>query len=652
MITPEGEIRTDASEKLYQLTQEKKNAHHELDKRLNRLIKDNGMETILQDRFVTNREGRYVVPVKSGMQHQIEGIIHGSSQTKQTVFMEPHDAIPLNNRLRVVDLEIEEEIERLLRDMTDYLHSIYSELKATQECLVHIDVRWAQAQFSNLVRSQPCKFNEDELRLEQLFHPLLAFNPSQVIANDVELHKMRSILLLSGPNAGGKTVLLKAIGLAAHMARCGLPICASAQSQLPFFSRIHITVGDHQSVDRHLSTFAAHLMDLNQALSAKGTQSLLLIDEICGSTDPEEGCALARSFICEYARNQVIAVVTSHLGPLKTNWADDSGVLNGSLEYDMRSSRPTYRFIAGVSGQSQAIQTARRVGVESKIIDGAMTFLSNETREQLKSHDTLEQQIRELRTLQDKHREAHEEAKLEKEKYQKLNDSIVRESAQLINKAVTEAEKKLSELIQQAKVQDLFKQNEKLQEIKKQFPTVVKPAGPSRRSIDSADDFAKVFPPGTSLYVPSLKQKAVVQSLPNAKGEVMVQSQSMRLQLPWQQLDTSTSIQASAAQRSEKTKHSGFDSAKAATPSPSVTVDPIVDLRGKGVEEAIEHLEKELDLAARNSVDRIKVIHGHGTESLKKAIRLYLSKSTYVESWQSGTHLIGDDGITWIKINC
>lgn len=641
ILTPAGEIRTDASETLYRLTNEKKSLMLQLERTLTRLVKENDMDSILQDRFVTNREGRLVVPVKSGMQHQLGGIIHDSSQTKQTVFMEPQEAIPLNNRVRQIEIEIDEEIERLLHDLSLYLHSHFDELKRTQTAMIELDVRWAQAQLTRFLDAKACSFSEDEVVLDRLFHPLLKINGDPIVTNDVHLDSDRSVLLLSGPNAGGKTVLLKAIGLAGQMARCGLPICAAEGSRLPFFSELHISVGDHQSVDRHLSTFAAHLLELNAALKAKGPGCLLLIDEICGSTDPEEGGALARSFVLEYAKNGIFAVVTSHLGPLKMNWPADSGIVNGSLEYDTKSGRPTYRFLPGVSGQSQAIQTARRVGVENEIVERATEFLSPESREQLKAQDTIERLKAELIAQQEEYKSAQRQAENEKAKYQKLNQKIEAESSRLIEKAAEEARGKLDELLQQAKVQDIFRNNEKVQEIKKLFPTVVKSKDKKAAEATSAEEFGRLFPPGTAVYVPTLKQQGLVQSPPNAKGEITVQSQSMRLQIPWHQLQPLGAHGGTPAPLSPSRMRSG--SARAEIHE----AEPVIDLRGLRMEEAIEHLETELDSATEKQIDRVKIVHGHGTEALKKAVRNHLSRSTYVESWQAGTPSTGGDGVTW-----
>ena len=365
-ITLEGGIRSDASEKLHQLLKEKNSLARQVSQTLDQLSKAHNMEPVLQDKYVTTREGRWVLPVKGGMQHEIEGIIHASSNSKQTVFMEPQEIIPINNRIRKIEIEIDEEIERLLKELSQYLCSQVDDFERTFQYLKEADVTLSLARFCQSINAHPPIFKNDKLELKEVRHPLLVFeqshsdkNSSPVVANDIQLDESKKILLLSGPNAGGKTILLKSIGLAAQMARCGLPICAEEGSTLPFFKNLEITVGDAQSVDEHLSTFAAHLGLLNSGLQHQGPQALILVDEICGSTDPEEGSAIARSFIESYAENGVYSIITSHLSALKRGWEKDSQVLNGSLKYDTEKNQPTYQFLPGIAGESLALQTAK-----------------------------------------------------------------------------------------------------------------------------------------------------------------------------------------------------------------------------------------------------------------------------------------------------
>ncbi|HRO67299.1 MAG TPA: Smr/MutS family protein [Pseudobdellovibrionaceae bacterium] len=643
ILTPSGEIRSDASEQLYRLFTEKERLARDVQQSLDRLVKDHQMETLLQDKYVTTREGRWVLPVRGGMQHHMPGVIHGTSQTKQTVFMEPEKVIPMNNRLRHIEVDIEDEIERLLTDLSHYLSSRVNDFERSRDVMEEADIRFSQAQFAAQVQAAPCEFVENTLELVDVRHPLLQLSGKAVISNTVLLDRQKSILLLSGPNAGGKTVLLKSVGLAAQMARCGLPICATENSKIPFFEDVLIGIGDAQSVDAELSTFAAHLQVLNRASKMKGPSNLILIDEICGSTDPEEGSALARSFIERFAANRVFAVITSHLGPLKAGWKPEDPVLNGSLEYDTTTGRPTYQFISGLPGDSLAIQTARRVGVDSTLIERAVEVLSPATRARLEGLEEIESLKADIAVLQETLRKETQAATQTRRKYEGLVEKFEKEKDDLLIRTARKAEKQVQEAIQQASVDDTFRRHRQLSEIKHQLPEIIK-AKPVDlgRTADTAEEFSKKYPPGSKVFVPSLNTDGLVQSTPNAKGEVMILSGSVRLQVNWRDLKPPGKPQnptPNLVRRSGAAAISLHDEERT------------LDLRGKTVTEAIEDLEISLDRAATQKEDRIKIIHGHGTDALKKAVRSYLSRSVYVKKWKAGSPDGGGDGVTWAELS-
>ena len=400
LMFPDGSLRTDASEKLYKGYREKSELNKKIQKILDRTVKDNQLELVIQDRYVTNRQGRWVLPIKSGMQRSFDGIIHASSQSQRTVFMEPSEVIPINNLLKQVESEIEDEIERLLSELSFYLYGLCHQFEVAQSLLLEGDILFAKARFSLKIKAKSCQLSQKSCQLINLRHPLLELNEDHVVPNTVSLEGNHRVLLLSGPNAGGKTVLLKSFGLVAQMVRCGLPIPAESGSKIPFFKEIFVDVGDAQSVGDHLSTFAAHLNLLNEAIKrAKGSDYLVLIDEICSSTDPDEGSALARSFIYQFAEQGCFAIITSHFGQLKKGWEKGCGVVNGSLEFSAGRG-PTYQFFMGVPGQSLAIQTAQNVGVDPGIIDRAMDFINPEYRKYQADLNNLEDLREQLRQAQ------------------------------------------------------------------------------------------------------------------------------------------------------------------------------------------------------------------------------------------------------------
>jgi len=644
LITPSCDIRMDASERLYRLSKEKEQLARQIQNHMDKLVKTHQIEHMLQEKFVTTREGRWVIPVKGGMQHFVPGVIHASSQTKQTVYIEPETVIPMNNRLRQVEVEIEEEIERLLVEISNYLSTLKNDFEKTEIEMLQADILIAKAQLAVQLNAQPCHFSQDKVDLRELYHPLLKLSGKNVISNSVMLNNEKSILMLSGPNAGGKTVLLKSIGLAAQMARCGLPICADRSSVLPFFKEICTGIGDSQSVDEDLSTFAAHLKTLDQALKLKGPENLILVDEICGSTDPEEGSALARSFIESYAQNNVFAIITSHLSPLKTGWKPEDVIINGSLEYDTTSGRPTYQFLPGIPGDSLAIQTAKRVGVATAIINKAMEHLSPIAQKKLSQLEELENLKKDIGLLQEKYKK---ELKAVEQKRLALESQIQQFEKQKeyeLEKTIKKASVKVEDAVASAKAAAALNRHREVQDIKFNLPEIVKgnqTTSPSGQTIQTADEFGKKFPPGSKVFVPSLNQDGIIQSSPNAKGEVLVLSQSIRLQLHWQDLKPALKFGNPTSQLVQKSSGSNIN---------FLDEDRTLDLRGKTVDAALSELEIALDRAVTHKEDRLKIIHGHGTESLKKAIRAYLSRSVYVKKWKAGSPEAGGDGVTWVEI--
>ncbi|NCN41584.1 endonuclease MutS2, partial [bacterium] len=538
IMNSDGSIRTDASETLYKLFNEKKNIVKQVQQTLDRLVHKHEMEPVLQDRYVTNREGRWVLPVKSGRQHDISGIIHDSSQSKQTVFMEPQEIIPMNNRLRQVDVEIEAEIDRLLSDMSDYLRTQLADMNRSKDQMLLADQIWAQAQLAAQLSAHPVEFSS-ELHLKEVRHPILVLNNVEVVSNSVEMDKVRRILILSGPNAGGKTILLKSIGLASQMARCGLFICADPSSKIPFFENLNVAVGDSQSVDENLSTFAAHLKVLNESLNLHGPKSLLLVDEICGSTDPEEGAALARAFIQKYSQQRVFAVITSHLSPLKVGWDENSGVINGSLAYDNEAGQPTFHFLMGVPGKSLALQTAKRVGVDSDVLESALEALSPDAKKYHLGLEEVEKMKSDLQHLQSDLKDQVKKARADQNRYQTLLENFEKEKAERLEISLKKAQKKVDEIIEQSRAANVFKRHEELEKIKSDLPEIIKATkstGTSDNQILTMEDFARAYPAGTRVFVPNIGRDGVVQGAPNSKGDVPILSQSMRLMVNWESL--------------------------------------------------------------------------------------------------------------------
>ena len=638
LMTAQGDIRTDASEVLYKLHQEKKQLASKVQNTLDELVKGHDHDPHLQDKYVTNREGRWVIPVKSGMRHELEGIIHATSASKQTVFMEPQEIVPLNNRIKQIEIDIEKEIAKLLKEISDYLFNLIADFARTKEVLLEVDCYLAKAQFANVTSANPLDFSSDTIQLDDLKHPLMVLNGEVVIPNSLNLHQDEKILILSGPNAGGKTVLLKSFGLAAHMARCGLPVCAGKNSELPFFEEIFIAVGDSQSVDQSLSTFAGHLKVLDQACHAKGAKSLVLIDEICGSTDPDEGAALARGFIHHYAYQGAFGLITSHLGPLKMGWEEGSGIVNGSMNYDTESGKATYEFIRGVPGKSLAFATAKKIGILDSVYNNAKIYLSPAGQKRLQSMEEVEKMKEEIGHLKTELRSQIADAQKKQQEFEKMQREFNFQKEERLRKEVKKSIDKMKDEFQKGQVKDLFESHERREKISVDFPDVVKYSAKSsnEKEFQNLEEFTKAFPPGSIVFVTSLNQDGIVQGEANSKGEVPVLSGSMRLFVDWTSLKPPRKTQTPLKKKnSHKNAEIVFDTKK-----------DEIDLRGLSANEAIEKLEITLDKATVNKIERIKIIHGNGSDTLKKAVRGHLSRSVYISRWQVSGSNEGGDGVT------
>ena len=549
VVTEEGEIRVSASPLLSRLYREKKEKIDTIQRALDQFVKDHSLKALLQDRYVTTREGRWVLPIKSGMREHFDGIIHAMSQSHQTVFMEPLVVMELNNQIHQVDLKIKKEVNRLLLRLSQFFFSLSEELEKSKKVLLTFDVLFAQALWALEFKGISFRF-KNFFHLVNLKHPFLEREKNKnrnkaaaqskeardVVPNDVEFNKEKRILLLSGPNAGGKTVFLKAIGLASQMARFGLPICAEKGSVLPFFEDLHVLIGDLQEVEKHRSQFSSHLRVLNQFTEVKGLKQLLLIDEICSSTDSEEGVALAKSFIQNYSVQNVYAVVTSHLRKLSFDWPKSSGVQVGSFEYCPKSG-PTYKFLSGVVGRSHALDLAESMNVSPAIIDRAKSFLSPKEVAYLNQIKEARDANKELQDLKKTWKREIEKVEEKKKKYTELMQAFKKEKDRRLNQVLKKTESKIEDLLEGLKSKDMSYQKTWLKRFRASLPELVKVARKKENQAPkSLEEFSRLFSPGELVFLPSLNKQAVLQSKPNHKGEVMVLSQSMRLNLSWKEV--------------------------------------------------------------------------------------------------------------------
>jgi DNA mismatch repair protein MutS2 len=637
IFTSDGEVKETASPHLQKLFYEKNELNKSVTDKLNHLVKKHELENVLQDRYVTTREGRWVLPIKMGMQGRFPGIIHDTSNSKQSVFIEPQEVVVTNNQLKEVELKIADEIERILSQLSNECRAQTEVFQSSYRALLEWDIRLAQAKITKAIDGEKPQFDAKTLDLIDLRHPLLVLQKQKVVSNSVLLDAEHTVLLVSGPNAGGKTILLKSVGMAAQMARAGYPLCASSASKIPLFHEIFVSVGDTQNISEGLSTFAAHMKELSEASTSKPYQDLVLVDEICGSTDPEEGAAIARAFLEHIAKNRVFNITTSHLSPLKSKWPEELGVIPACMDYDESLGRPTYKLIPGMSGSSFAWKTAKKMGVPEVILQRALDFLNPEWKTRNQQMEDLEKLKSEALLLKAQAETDSRSAEQMRRKYEEKLQKLENEKLQILEEASRDAEKRVEKFFEEIRQ---GQQKKNVFEAKAELPQIIK--GKKSTAISSAKEFAEKYPPGSEVYARTILKRAIVQSLPNEKGEVTILAGSMRVQSPWEYLVEETNAQPITK--------SQFTSTPAPQKNAFGREDFVLDLRGMTIEEAVEHIDHDINQALQENADRLKIIHGHGTGALKKAVRAYLSRSPHIKGWQAASPEHGGDGVTFAEL--
>ena len=633
IIDSSGSICSTATDSLQGLMKSKQEHVDRIQRKLDKIIKSHELEPILQERFVTIREGRWVIPVKSGMRHNLEGLIHDMSQTHQTVFIEPEAVFSINNEIKEIDIEIEKEIEKIMREISQELSS-FSLWEKLFDKLAEFDSYLCIAKFSVFCNLEGFEFSKEGIILKNFFHPLLVAKKQKIIYNSVHLlSNEKKVLILSGPNAGGKTVFLKSIGLSLKMALCGIPIPASGESKVPFLEQIFPIVGDHQEVMDSVSTFESHVLQLKESLIFDNQAALILVDEICSSTEPQEAVALASSILEQYIKNDIFVVVTTHFQfPMEIQ----EKVLLGSMAYDFENKKPTYAFIEGVSGNSLAISMAQGCGMPQGVIDRAESFLSSDYKKIREENFETERRRKQWAVAKEKadvEKQGYEE---KKDEYQKLLKDIEVEKEEKISSMVREKESEIDEKIKKAELEKVFLKHQELQKIKQDFPKMITEKN-KKEELESGD----------LVYIVSMNKTGVYQSRVNGTDQALVLLDSMQIKIPIRDL--------------EKREKSNFVSYKNFKKEPKEFSQPLqygdgfkkvstlpkassleIDVRGKKFLECEETIDKSLDQCLKRGHDKLVIIHGVGTQRLRKKIQEFLEqhhlrKTFTVEKSSSGS---------------
>lgn len=648
----EEEISDDASPGLRQVRRAMRAINDKIHAQLTSMV-NGSTRTYLQDAVVTMRNGRYCIPVKAEHKAQVPGMIHDQSSTGSTLFVEPMAVIKLNNDLRELEIREEKEIEAILASLSSMAAENLEALHADIAVLTELDFIFAKAKLSRSYNGSEPIFNETGwINIKKGRHPLL--DKHKVVPIDIHLGKDFRLLIITGPNTGGKTVSLKTVGLFTLMGQAGLHIPAFDRSELSVFDEVFADIGDEQSIEQSLSTFSSHMTNIVEILKKADEKSLVLFDELGAGTDPTEGAALATSILASLRQNGICAMATTHYSELKVYALTTPGVENGCCEFNVETLRPTYRLLIGIPGKSNAFAISGKLGLSQEIIQDARNRLT----EQDESFEDLLSDLEHSRLTIEKEREEIESYKAQVEtlkaqleqKTERLNESrdrILREANEKASKILREAKDYADETIKnfnkygkegmtaKAMEQERAKLREKMAGVEKHL--AMKTPAPAKKALSPGD-----LKLGDSVKVLSLNLKGTVSSLPNAKGDLFVQMGILRSQVNIKDLEKLDEEEIHAP----GLKKTGSGKIRM---SKSATVGTEINLLGKTVDEALSELDKYLDDAYIAHIPQVRIVHGKGTGALRKAVHNYLRRQKNVDTYRLGEFGEGDSGVTIVE---
>ncbi len=660
-IDPHGHLRESASPLLRDLTQKSHHLRQGMRRRLEQLVSSREFEGRLQGQYFAERENRYVIPVKAERQHEVDGIIHDISSSGATVFIEPRNLIELNNAIKFADLQVAQETRRILQDLSDTVAENLEALQSTIQRLSELDCVVAKARFSRKIKGAPVHVTQQHrMHLIQARHPLLLLTKEHVVGNTVHMEEGIQTLIISGPNAGGKTITLKLVGLVALMVKVGLlPPCAP-ESEMGFFDRVYADIGDTQDLYQDLSSFSGHILSLIALLESlrspkerSGSTCLVLLDEVGNSTDPIEGAALAEAILYRLNDLGCMNIVTTHYPSLKTLAYRNPYVRNASQEFDMERLTPTYRLINGIPGGSSALDIASRLGLEPDILDHARELMQQEDQDLDHVFERLQQTYSQLEEAREKAEVRHQDA-----------ERLFAEASMLREQFSTQAREERQRYRQQWQ-REFSKAQRQVNQIveglkKEKTASQVKA---KRRAITdinrqlneqlSVEDQLPISTPkaGDVVEIEELGMIGILQEDPQGKKQVsiLVGSQTIKVSLSAVRVVSSAAKKGNFRQSTRRA--SAGSSALVSGPSIERTVyQQELDLRGLRLEEALDKTLAALDQALLVQTKFVKIIHGQGSGALKAGIRELCHTSPYTKQYRAGDPAEGGDGVTIIEL--
>ncbi len=650
-IPSEDEIADDASSTLHSIRRSMRGMNDKIRAQMNSMINNTTTRSYLQDTVITMRDGRYCLPVKAEAKSLVPGMIHDQSSTRSTLFIEPMAVVNLNNEYKELQLREQEEIEVILAGLSNLTASYATQLLADYELLTELDFIFARAAFAQTYNGVAPLFNDDgRIHIRKGRHPLL--DPKKVVPIDVRLGEDFRLLIVTGPNTGGKTVSLKTVGLLTLMGQSGLHIPASERSELGIFDEVFADIGDEQSIEQSLSTFSSHMVNIIRILEQVNDRSLVLFDELCAGTDPTEGAALAISILSKLHLYGARIMATTHYSELKVYALSTPGVENACCEFDVATLSPTYRLLIGIPGKSNAFAISEKLGLPSDLITDAKGRISKSEGdfEDLiadleKSRSTIEREQLEINQYKAEIESLKEKLEQKQERLDSSRDKILREANEQAYNILKEAKDVADETIRNfnkygkagAPVSEMEKERTKLRG--KMDKAAQKMSEQKKASVPN-HNVPKKLRIGDSVKVISMNLKGTVHSLPNARGDLYVQMGILRSLVNINDLILLEEDAAPGTKKFQKTSAGKIKMSK------SASVSTEINLIGKTTDEAIPLLDKYLDDAYLAHLPSVRIVHGKGTGALRNAVQAHLKRLKYVKSFHLGEFGEGDAGVT------
>ncbi len=651
-ILAEDEIADDASSTLKSIRRSMRGMNDKIRAQMNHMINNTTTRSYLQDAVITMRDGRYCLPVKAEAKSQIPGMVHDQSSSGSTLFIEPMAVVNLNNEYKELLLKEKEEIEKILANLSNLTADFSEQIASDYTILSELDFIFAKAAYAQTYNGAAPTFNDDGyLHIKKARHPLL--DKKKVVPIDVMLGKDFKLLIVTGPNTGGKTVSLKTVGLLTLMGQSGLHIPASERSELGIFDEVYADIGDEQSIEQSLSTFSSHMVNIVRILKKADDRSLVLFDELCAGTDPTEGAALAISILSKLQLYGARTMATTHYSELKVFALSTPGVENACCEFNVETLSPTYRLLIGIPGKSNAFAISEKLGLGKDLIEDAKTRISENDGnfEDLladleKSRLTIEKEELEINRYKEEIQTLKERLEQKQEKLDASRDKILREANEEAYRILKEAKDVADETIRNfnkygksgAPVSEMEKDRSKLRD---KMNDRQKKMSEQQKQSSVNHKVPKKLRIGDSVKVISMNLKGTVHTLPNAKGDLYVQMGILRSLVNINDLillDEDSPMMANA-----KVNKTGAGKIRM---SKSASISPEINLIGKTTDEAISLLDKYLDDAYLSHLSSVRIVHGKGTGALRNAVHTYLRRQKHIKSFHLGEYGEGDAGVT------